>query len=245
MASSPSRVFAALLPHAGDVYRDENILRTVQQTQKSAREVHVTGSAEISCSADRATFSVSITNSKETVNDVTNSVSRRVEYVLQTLRQHNVKEDEMSVMRHINRSENLFTMETQVTVVFSDFVKMQSVCVVLLEKLGQSVDVSQPRYYHSQECLSLLRRRVCAAAVENARLKASEVCDMLGQTLGLPLLVREEETTEMRTDEWRDGGVEGGQGRKREDARQPRLTATSRVFVSFNLRPKERSREKL
>ncbi|KAJ8008728.1 hypothetical protein DPEC_G00081430 [Dallia pectoralis] len=240
MASSPCRVFAALLPPAGDVYRDKNIPRTAQQTQNSPRVVQVTGSAEISCPADRATVSVSVTNCKETVNDVANSISRRVEYILQTLRQHNVKEEELSVMRHINRSENLYTMDALVTVVFLDFVKMERVCVVLLEKLDQSVCVSQPHYYHSQECLSLLRRRVCVAAVENARLKASEVCGMLGQTLGLPLLVREEETTEMLTDEGRDGGTEGGQGRKRESGRQPSITATSCVFVSFNLTTQHR-----
>lgn len=96
MAISPSRVFAALLP-AGDIYRDENEpgmgghTVTVQRTQNSAREVQVTGSAEVSCPADRATVSVSFKNSKESVNDVTNSISRRVEYILQTLRQHHVK----------------------------------------------------------------------------------------------------------------------------------------------------------
>ncbi|KAL0967142.1 hypothetical protein UPYG_G00248350 [Umbra pygmaea] len=252
--ASPSRVFAALLPAAEDVYREENepgmgryrgtIQRNIQRTQNTAREVHVTGSAEISCAADRATLSVSVTNSKETVNDVTNSISRRVEYILQTLRQHDVKEEDVTVRRHIYRAEDLFTIDAQVTAVFSDFVKMDSVCVVLLEKLSHSVCVSKPQYYHSQECLSLLRRRVCVAAVENARLKASEVCSLLGQTLGLPLQVTEEEATETRTEGSVDGRIEGEEG-GREGGRQPSLTATCRVFVTFNLRLKDKTRKRL
>ncbi|XP_055773991.1 interleukin-1 receptor-associated kinase 1-binding protein 1 homolog isoform X2 [Salvelinus fontinalis] len=117
MASSPSRVFAALLPAAGDIYRDENEpgmgghTVTVQRTQNSAREVQVTGSAEASCPADRATVSVSFRNSKESVNDVTNSISRRVEYILQTLRQHHVKGEELTVTRHIYRADDLYHME--------------------------------------------------------------------------------------------------------------------------------------
>ncbi|XP_038863046.1 interleukin-1 receptor-associated kinase 1-binding protein 1 homolog [Salvelinus namaycush] len=245
MASSPSRVFAALLPTAGDIYRDENEpgmgghTVTVQRTQNSAREVQVTGSAEASCPADRATVSVSFRNSKESVNDVTNSISRRVEYILQTLRQHHVKGEELTVTRHIYRADDLYHMEALVMVVFSDFGQMERVCIVLLEKLDKSVCVSTPHFYHSEECLSLLRRSVCVAAVENARLKASEISSMLGQTLGHPLLVREEEATE------RDGGREGGEGRVGEGVHRPSISATSRVFVTFNLRHKDRTRKKI
>ncbi|CAB1353315.1 unnamed protein product [Coregonus sp. 'balchen'] len=215
MASSPSRVFAALLPAAGDIYRDENEpgmgghTVTVQQTQNSARGVQVTGSAEVSCPADRATVSVSFKNSKETVNDVTNSISRRGE--------------ELTVTRNIYRADDLYHMEAQ--------------------KLDKSVCVSVPHFYHSEECLSLLRRRVCVAAAENARLKASEMSSMLGQTLGHPLLVREEEATERR-DAGRERVMEGGEGRRGEGVHRPSITATSRVFVTFNLRPKDRTRKK-
>lgn len=50
------------------------------------REVRVTGTAEVSCPADRASVRVNVSNSKESVNEVANSVSRRLEYILQALR---------------------------------------------------------------------------------------------------------------------------------------------------------------
>jgi len=98
MAHSPSRVFAAVSATAGDVYRDETEAvfyqgrkQTPLHIQSNVRVVQVTGCAEISCPPDRATVSISVKNSKENVNDVTNSVSRRLDYVIQTARQHDVK----------------------------------------------------------------------------------------------------------------------------------------------------------
>lgn len=50
------------------------------------REVHVTGTAEVCCPADRASVRVGVRNSKESVDEVTNSVTRRLEYITQALR---------------------------------------------------------------------------------------------------------------------------------------------------------------
>uniref|UniRef100_A0A8C2E4A1 Interleukin-1 receptor-associated kinase 1 binding protein 1 n=1 Tax=Cyprinus carpio TaxID=7962 RepID=A0A8C2E4A1_CYPCA len=203
MAHSPSRVFATISPNAGDVYRDENesvFTRGRKQTplhvQSNARVVQMTFCAELSCPPDRATVTISVKNSKENVNDVTNSVTRRLEYILQTVRQNDVKEENITVTKHLKREEELFHMQAEVLVVFSDFEKMQQARSVLIEKLDKIVCVGDPYYSHSAESLSLLRRRVCLEAVDNARLKASEVCCILGQALGRPLLVREEESRE-------------------------------------------------
>lgn len=51
-----------------------------------ARELQVTGTAEVSYPADRASVRLSVGNSKATVNEVTSSVSRRLEYILQAVR---------------------------------------------------------------------------------------------------------------------------------------------------------------
>lgn len=90
---SPSRVFAALLPAAGREFagneREQGLgERTVNRhsTSNRLREVQVTGTAEVCCPADRASVRVSVGNSKESVNEVTNSVTRRLEYILQSLR---------------------------------------------------------------------------------------------------------------------------------------------------------------
>lgn len=80
------------------------------------------------------------------------------------------------------------------------------------------------------------RRRAFVLAVENAQRKAKEVSELLDQALGPPLLVREEETTEWRSDVEEDGS------RKNNVAHLPPLwcipivSASSKVSVSFSLR---------
>ncbi|XP_071779471.1 interleukin-1 receptor-associated kinase 1-binding protein 1 homolog [Centroberyx gerrardi] len=249
---SPSRVFAAVIPSAARdfAYNEkeqglEGLAQVVhrQSHNNRVREVQVTGVAEICSPADRVTVRISVGNTKESVNDVRNSVSRRVEYILQTLRQHGVKDEDTSVRRFLHREDDLYHMDVEVTVSFSDFEKMERVCSVLLEKLDKSVCVGVPHFYHSTECLSQLRQRACVSAVENAQQKACEVSRLLGQNLGPPLLVREEETREWRNEEEEEEG-----DRRRGGATHPQLphrptvTASCRVSVTFSLQDKTRKK---
>ncbi|XP_061669003.1 interleukin-1 receptor-associated kinase 1-binding protein 1 homolog [Syngnathoides biaculeatus] len=214
-----------------------------------ARELHVTGTAEVSQPADRASVRLSVGNSKATVNEVTSSVSRRLEYILQAIRQHGVKE-EVTVRKFLHRDEEMYHMNVEVTVTFSDFEKMEQACSVLLEKLDRSVSVGQPRFFHSAECLNNVRQSACVLAVENAQQKASRVSQLLGQNLGAPTLVREEETREWRSHE-EDEDDEGGGGRRGQEAtsaqaaplpRIPSVTASSRVSVYFRMRDGNRKK---
>ncbi|XP_053499819.1 interleukin-1 receptor-associated kinase 1-binding protein 1 homolog [Ictalurus furcatus] len=249
MAQSPARVFASLVPAAGDGYGGVKELEVSRDVKAGCsrcvgrgRQVEVTGSAELCVPPDRAAVTVSVSNSKETAQDAANSVQRRLDYILHTGRQHGVPEEDITVMKHLQREEELYCMQAEVSMVFSDLVKMQTVRSVLVEKLDRSVCVGDPRFSHSSESLSVLRRRVCAAAVENARLKAQEVCNMLGQALGRPLSVREEESRE-----WRSGQQEGVTRTLtlQEKVGQMSITASSHVFVTFELRPKDRTRKRL
>lgn len=88
-----SRMFPAMPPSAGREFagseKEQGLeVRTVNRQSPSnrVREVQVTGTAEVCCLADRVSVRVSVANSKESVNEVTNRVSRRLEYILQTLR---------------------------------------------------------------------------------------------------------------------------------------------------------------
>ena len=88
-----NRGFAAVQPAAGrDFAGNENgqgpDVRTVnrQSPGNRVRELQVTGAAEVCCPADRASVRVSVGSIKESVTEVTNSVSRRLEYILQSLR---------------------------------------------------------------------------------------------------------------------------------------------------------------
>ncbi|XP_022626057.1 interleukin-1 receptor-associated kinase 1-binding protein 1 [Seriola dumerili] len=247
---SPSRVFAAVLPVSGREFngneREQGLeVRTVnrQGPGNRVREVQVTGTAEVCCPADQVSVRVTVGNSKESVDEVTNSVSRRLEYIIQSVRQHGISDKDTSVRRLLHREADLYHMDAEVVVTFSDFEKMERVCGVLLEKLDKSVCVGTPQFYHSAECLSQLRRRVCVSAVENAQQKACEVSQLLGQSLGPPLLVREEETKEWRNEDEEYGSTGQGAASLSHLPFIPKITASSRVSVSFSLR--DRSRKKL
>ncbi len=90
---SQSRVFAAILPatareFAGNEKEQGLEVRAAnrQSPGNRVREIQVTGTAEVRCPADRVSVRVSVGSSKESVNEVTNSVSRRLEYILQAVR---------------------------------------------------------------------------------------------------------------------------------------------------------------
>ncbi|XP_054616978.1 interleukin-1 receptor-associated kinase 1-binding protein 1 homolog [Dunckerocampus dactyliophorus] len=210
-----------------------------------AREIQVTGAAEVCCPADRATVRFMVGNSKASVSDVTSRVSKRVEYILQAARQHGVREEDVTVRKFLHRDEELYHMNSEVTVTFSDFEKMEQVCIILLEKLDKSVSVGMPRFFHSAECLNRIRQSVCVSAVDNAQQKASRVSQLLGQSLGAPTLIREMDTREWRGKD--EDGAQWGEDTSHAAAallpRIPTITATSLVSVYFRLR--EGSRKKL
>lgn len=85
------------------------------------------------------------------------------------------------------------------------------------------------------------RQRACAAAVENAHQKARDIGQLLGHTLGPPLLVREEETKE-----WKNEDEEAGRSLPvaplPHHTCMPTVAVSSRVSVSFGFR--DRSRKK-
>lgn len=80
--------FATVLPSSavreakGDVLEAD--VRTVNGHR--LRELRVTGTAELCYPADRASVRVGVSNSKESVNEVASSVSRRLDYILQCVR---------------------------------------------------------------------------------------------------------------------------------------------------------------
>uniref|UniRef100_A0A3B3DXV3 Interleukin-1 receptor-associated kinase 1 binding protein 1 n=1 Tax=Oryzias melastigma TaxID=30732 RepID=A0A3B3DXV3_ORYME len=132
------------------------------------REVRVTGTAEVSSPADRASVRVNVSNSKESVNEVTNSVSRRLEYILQALRQHGIRDEDTSVRRFLQRDADVYRMDAEILATFSDFEKMEQIRSILLEKLDRSVFVGTPQFFHSPESLSGTRRRACVLAVKRS-----------------------------------------------------------------------------
>ncbi|XP_044102866.1 interleukin-1 receptor-associated kinase 1-binding protein 1 isoform X2 [Neovison vison] len=230
-----SRVFVELVPWA-DRGRENNVVSGSEllpgfrrplssaQTQTATREVHVSGTAELSASPDRAQVAVLVSSTKETAAEAKKSVCRRLDYITQSLQQQGL----------------------QVCITFTEFGKMQNICNFLIEKLDSSVVISQPQFYHTPSSVENLRRKACLVAVENARRKAQEVCNVVGQTLGKPLLIKEEETKEWegQVDDLQSSRLSGSLTIQQK-IKSATIHAASKVFITFEVKGKEKKRKNL
>uniref|UniRef100_A0A8C5L6L8 Interleukin-1 receptor-associated kinase 1-binding protein 1 n=1 Tax=Jaculus jaculus TaxID=51337 RepID=A0A8C5L6L8_JACJA len=216
------------------------------QAQAVSREVHVSGAAEVAAAPDRALVAVRVSSTKEAAAEAKKSVSRRLDYITQSLQQHGLQAENVAVTRDFRRVENAYHMEAEVCITFTEFGKMQNICNFLVEKLDSSVVISPPEFYHTPGSVENLRRQACLVAVENAWRKAQEVCSLVGQTLGRPLLIKEEETKE-----W-EGPMDDHQSPRLSSSltvpqkiKRATIHATSRVFVTFEVKGKEKRKKRL
>ncbi|XP_037375886.1 interleukin-1 receptor-associated kinase 1-binding protein 1 [Talpa occidentalis] len=254
----PSRIFVELVPWA-DRGRENNLVSGGEtlpglrrprdpsaQGQAAAREVHVSGSAEVSASPDRAQVAVRVSSTKEVAAEAKKSVCRRLDYITQSLQQQGLQAENVTVMKEFRRVENAYHMEAEVSITFTEFGKMQNICNFLVEKLDSSVVISQPQFYHTTGAIENLRRQACLVAVENAWRKAQEVCNLVGQTLGKPLLIKEEETKE-----W-EGQIEDHPSSRlsssltiQQKIKSATIHAASKVFVTFEVKGKDKKKKHL
>ncbi|XP_055965894.1 interleukin-1 receptor-associated kinase 1-binding protein 1 [Sorex fumeus] len=214
--------------------------------QPLTREVHVGGSAEVSATPDRAQVAVRVASTKEAAAEARRSVGRRLDYIAQSLRQRGLPAENVTVTKDFRRVENAYHMEAEVCIVFTEFGKMQNICNFLVEKLDSSVIISEPQFYHTPDSVENLRRRACLVAVENARRKAQEVCTLVGQTLGKPLLIKEEEVKE-----W-EGQIDDHPSSRpsssltlQQKIKSATIHAASKVFITFEVKGKEKKRKQL
>ncbi|NXF04912.1 IKBP1 protein, partial [Smithornis capensis] len=240
----PARVFAEVDPAQALAAGPNPAGRTGTATLVG-REVHVTGSAEMSAHPDRAWVSLRLSSRKEVAGAARNSVSRRLEYIAHNARLRGVLEENMTVTEDFSRVENTYQMDAEVCITFNDFGQMQNVCNLLIEKLGTAVTISPPHFYHTPEAIDTLRRQVCVAAVGNTRRKAQEVCRLFAQSLGKPLLIKEEEIKE-----W-GGHIDSYLSHSpecltlQERIQNATAYASCRVFAVFEIKGKENRRNKL
>ncbi|XP_069866216.1 interleukin-1 receptor-associated kinase 1-binding protein 1 [Dipodomys merriami] len=252
----PSRVFVQLVPWAdrGQEHNEVSggeVLRGVRQpvsTQVPAgtREVHVSGTAEVSAGPNRAQVTVRMRSTKEAAAEAKKSVGRRLDYITQSLRRQGLQAENIAVTKDFRRVENAYHMEAEVCITFTEFEKMQNICSFLVEKLDSSVVIEPPQFYHAPGAAENLRRQACLVAVENAWRKAQEVCHLVGQTLGKPLLIKEEETKE-----W-EGQIEEHPSSGplssltvQQKIKSATLYAASKVFVTFEVKGKEKKKKHL
>nr|XP_033793432.1 interleukin-1 receptor-associated kinase 1-binding protein 1 [Geotrypetes seraphini] len=235
MSVPQGRVFMSLAP-SHEENQEENQPENGQTPGTAAaaasREVHVIGHAELSAAPDRARVSIQVNSQKDVAGEAKSSVCRRLDYIVQSVRRQGITEEFMTVTKTFTRIENAYHMEAEVSIIFSDFGKMQNLCNLLVEKLGSSILLSPHQFYHTQEALEKLRRQVCLTAVGNARGKAQEVCRMLGQVLGKPLLIREE-----KLKEW---ACQTESLTIQQKIKSGTVFVSSKVFVTFEIKAKEK-----
>lgn len=186
-----SKVFAQLLGE------DEKKLHTTKKEANVSRQIdlHETGEASLAPDVIRCTLTCS--NVKDSVEDVKQSVTRRLDYVLQTLRNNSVKDKQRTVHKLLSTTEDgLYQMKAEVVVDFQDANTYEKTVNFLVEKLEKSIKISKPVFMHSSGKLSSLRRQACLNAVQNCRTKATAIAQLLNQNLGSPLLITEEDTIE-------------------------------------------------
>lgn len=107
-AFTPSHVFASITTKGNVPYQvnpsptrpvgtadNENMFNTASLNPRSNdstnRLIKVTAVGEVSLPPDRCRVSVKVHSHKDNVQDVKNSVQRRLDYILQTFQNHNVK----------------------------------------------------------------------------------------------------------------------------------------------------------
>jgi len=94
-AYTPSRVFAAMpSPGKKQLHIEENTsenLVPLTNAKISDRHITVTSVGEVSLPPDRCRIVLRIKSLKDDIQDVKNSITRRMDYVIQTLHNHNLK----------------------------------------------------------------------------------------------------------------------------------------------------------
>ena len=91
------------------------------------------------------------------MEEVKTSVNKRVDYVLQTLRSHNIGKSSYTVDRSLLRKESKYELRVEISAQFHDFLKCQEVSNFLVEKLDTSVEISRPSFHYMPGKLESLR----------------------------------------------------------------------------------------
>lgn len=162
----------------------------------SDRQITVTGVGELELKPNRFYITLKCKASKESVQEAKTSVTRRLDYIIQTLKNNSLKEEDYKVYQHVNYHDSLAVYESEVEAHFFDIEKCQSVSNFLVEKLGPGVNVCLPVCYHCNGSLDKLRKQVGMLAIYNARQKAMEMAKVIHMSVGLAIQVQEEDFSE-------------------------------------------------
>ncbi|XP_041352602.1 interleukin-1 receptor-associated kinase 1-binding protein 1-like [Gigantopelta aegis] len=200
------------------------------------RDIRVTAVGEVSLPPDRCRITIQVTSKKESPQDAKNSVSRRLDYIIQSLQNHSVKDSDIQTYKHMTRVDCLYHMCVELRVQFADLHKCQTVSNLLVEKLDETVHVSVPEMFHANTSLESLRKQASLVAIHNAKQKAQEMARFVHMSVGRAVYIEEQESRE-----W-DGSQENTEPEKSSSIQQQiadaTVTVSSRVLAAFELKPK-------
>lgn len=218
-----------------------NVDQRVSLTTRD-RQIQVAGVGEVAVALDRFSLTIKVTSKKDTPQDAKNSVTRRLDYIKQTLSNHNVQESEIQLYKHMYRMETMVHLNAELKVQFSDLQRCQAVSNLLVEKLDSTVSVSLPECSHSKNSLQLARKKSSLLAIHNAKEKAKEMARFVHLTVGRPLNISETETKE-----WESGQCEEAVDPDEFMVMQNKLeratiNVRSQVTMCFELNPKGKAK---
>jgi len=170
-----------------------------RKVSEDCRQIQLDEIGEASLPPDRIRCIITCSNVKESVEAVKQSVTRRLNYITQALRNNHLKEDQYNVHKIISHEEEGFKMCAEVVIHFPTVELYEKTVNFLVEKLESSIKVSKPYLYHSEGSLSNTRRQASLNAIRNCRTKALSISQYLNQTLGAAHLIQETDTSEYST----------------------------------------------
>jgi len=164
------------------IYTDEQMRGAlIFSDTDSRRQVTVSGMGEFSLPPDRVKLIVVITSTKSSVNEAKTSVTRRLKYIEQTLRNYGVKEQDKSFVQSITRRDTMYDVTAELTAIFVDIQRYQLCHNQLVEKLDAPiVRVLDPVFFHSTLRLENLKRQASVQAVRNAKHTAEDIARTVG-----------------------------------------------------------------
>ncbi|XP_065674372.1 interleukin-1 receptor-associated kinase 1-binding protein 1 isoform X1 [Hydra vulgaris] len=167
--------------------------------KKCTRQIRIHEVGEAVMKPDRIKSYLKLYASKDTVEAVKQSISRRIDYILQTLRNNNTSDVTTHQTLSYSKEDNLYTIQAEIIIEFRDIVTYENTLNFLVEKLGDRISFPKnPLFYHSTGKLTELRRQASLNAVHNSRSKALSIAQLLNQSLGSPILIQEEDVTETK-----------------------------------------------
>ena len=124
--------------------------RTIKDTQSRnappivthRRTISVHAEGEAKCLPDLFTFTITVTHTKEKLDEAQSSVKRRTNYILQVLRNHGYHDNNIRLMEEVTKFEALNKIKCVIIVDGKEIDKLLAARNILTEKMDSSVQCS-------------------------------------------------------------------------------------------------------